>query len=92
MRQFERDVLKLVKVPLEQREFDALVSFAFNCGSGNLAKSTLLKKINAGDKDGAASEFLKWDRAGGKVLRGLTRRRNAERALFSGGDWEAWAT
>lgn len=92
MRQFEGDVSSLVKVPLAQHEFDALVSFAFNLGAGNLKSSTLLRKLNAGDLAGAAAEFLKWDKAGGKVLRGLTRRRNAEAAMFRGGDWEAWAS
>lgn len=78
----EAAVARLVKVPLTDNEHAALVSFAFNLGQGNLAKSTLLRKLNAGDKAGAANEFLRWNRAGGKVLRGLTRRREAERALF----------
>lgn len=65
-----------------QDEFDALVDFAFNLGIGALAGSTLLKKLNAGDIEGAADEFLKWDHAGGKVLAGLTKRRQGERALF----------
>lgn len=82
MRQFESDVKKLVKVPLNQNQFDALVSFAYNCGSGNLKKSTLLKKVNAEDFEGAAQEFKKWNKAGGKVLNGLTRRREAESKLF----------
>lgn len=79
-------VNRLVTVPLLQREFDALISFNFN--TGGLGKSTLLKKLNAGDKAGAANEFLRWNKAGGKVLRGLTRRRNAERAMFLGEDWK----
>lgn len=80
--QFERDVASLVKVPLNQNQFDALVSFAYNCGSSNFASSTLLKKLNAGDYDAAADEFPRWDKAAGKVMNGLTRRRNAERTLF----------
>lgn len=79
---FEACVSKQVTVPLSQNQFDALVSFAFNLGCGNLASSTLLKKLNAKDYAGAASEFAKWNRAGGKVLAGLTRRREAEKALF----------
>ena len=79
---FERYVADAVKVPLSQNEFDALVSFTFNLGPGNLRSSTLLRKLNAGDKAGAADEFLKWTKAGGKTLPGLVKRREAERALF----------
>lgn len=79
---YESDVLKLVKVKLTQNQFDALVSFAYNVGSRALSTSTLLKKLNAGDIKGAADEFLRWNKSGGKVLNGLTRRREAERALF----------
>lgn len=77
---FEKRVSGLVKVPLNDNEFSALVSFDFN--TGGLDKSTLLKKLNAGDKSGAALEFLKWDKAGGSTLPGLTRRRRSERNLF----------
>ena len=79
---FEGYVSSAVKVPLNQNEFDALVSFTFNIGPGNLRSSTLLKKLNAGDRAGAADEFLKWTKAGGKTLPGLVKRREAERALF----------
>ncbi|HEC5316036.1 TPA: lysozyme [Citrobacter freundii] len=79
---YENDVLKLVRVKLTKGQFDALVSFAYNVGSRALSTSTLLKKLNAGDIKGAADEFLRWNKAGGKVLNGLTRRREAERALF----------
>lgn len=79
---FEQDVNKLVKVKINQNQFDALVSFAFNCGSRALSTSTLLKKLNAGDYAGAASEFERWNKAGGRELAGLTRRRKAERYLF----------
>lgn len=81
---YENDVLKLVRVKLTKGQFDALVSFAYNVGSRALSTSTLLKKLNAGDIKGAADEFLRWNKAGGKVLNGLTRRREAERALFLG--------
>ena len=67
-----------------QGQFDALVSFAYNLGIGNLKKSTLLQKHLAGDYSGAANEFKRWNRAGGKVLAGLTRRREAEAKLYRG--------
>jgi len=79
---FEDKVSVLVKVDLTQGQFDALVSFAYNVGTGALAKSTLLRKLNSGDYSGAADEFLRWNKAGGRVLAGLTRRRTAERKLF----------
>lgn len=79
---YESDVSRLVKVNLTQGQFDALVSFTYNLGARSLSTSTLLRKINAGDYTGAADEFLRWNKAGGKVLNGLTRRREAERALF----------
>ncbi len=68
-----------------QCHLDALVSFSYNCGLGSLQSSTLRMKYNRGDYSGAAEEFLKWNKAGGKVLRGLERRREAERALFLSG-------
>lgn len=78
----EAGVTRLVKVKLSQQQFDALVSFTFNLGAGNLQSSTLLKKLNAGDYSGAADELLRWNKAGGKEVAGLTRRRTAERKLF----------
>lgn len=79
---YESDVSRLVKVGLTQGQFDALVAFTYNLGARSLSTSTLLRKLNAGDYAGAADEFLRWNKAGGKVLNGLTRRREAERALF----------
>lgn len=79
---YESDVSRLVKVGLTQGQFDALVSFTYNLGGRSLSTSTLLRRLNAGDYAGAADEFLRWNKAGGKVLNGLTRRREAERALF----------
>lgn len=79
---FENAVNRLVKAKLTQNQFDALVSFTYNLGETNLSKSTLLKKLNAGDYQGAADQFLVWNKAGGKVMKGLVRRREAERALF----------
>lgn len=78
----EKDVSKLVKVTLTQNQFDALVSFAYNVGIGAFGDSTLLKLLNAGDIDNASKQFERWNKAGGKVSNGLTRRRNAEKALF----------
>jgi GH24 family phage-related lysozyme (muramidase) len=66
----------------DQGQFDALVSFAFNCGLGALQRSTIRAAFNRGEVETAAEGFLKYTRAGGKVLPGLARRRNAERALF----------
>jgi lysozyme len=82
MQSFAERVENLITVPLNNDQFDALVSFDFNTGSLN--KSTLRKKLNAGDYEGAAEEFPRWNKAGGKVLRGLTRRRKSEQNLFNG--------
>lgn len=78
----EGAVDQLVTYPLSQLQFDALVSFVFNCGSGNFKKSTLLKQINRGEILPAAEQFLKWVKAGGKTLPGLVKRREAEREIF----------
>ena len=74
----------LVKVTLTQAEFDALVDFVFNVGQGNFSASTLLKRLNEGDFEGAANQFDAWDHAGGKVVAGILRRRNEEAAEFRG--------
>jgi lysozyme len=79
---FEAVVNRLVKVPLNQNEFDALVSFAYNCGEGALARSSILKRLNTGDRKGAAAAFGAWNKGGGRVLPGLVRRRKEEAALF----------
>ena len=79
---FERGVNRLVNVDLTQGQFDALVCFAFNLGLGALQQSTLLKLLNAGDYEGAAKQFARWDKAAGKVMAGLTKRRQAESELF----------
>jgi len=78
----ELAVNRFVTVPLTQQQFDALVSFTFNLGSGNLRTSTLLKKLNTGDYLGAAMEFMNWVNAGGRKVSGLIVRREAEKALF----------
>jgi GH24 family phage-related lysozyme (muramidase) len=79
---FERCVDRVVSVPLNRNEFDALVSWAFNVGCGAVARSTLVRKLNAGDRAGAADEFLRWNKAKGQVLRGLTIRRAEERGMY----------
>lgn len=79
---FEQGVARLCPVTLTQGQFDALVSFSFNVGLGNLQRSTIRMKVNRGDFEGAAEGFLDWTKAGGKVLKGLVNRRNDERALF----------
>jgi hypothetical protein len=86
MVQYEAGVEKLVKVELTQGQFDALVDFAYNAGVGALAKSTLLKKVNAEKFDEVPAEFMKWTRGGGKELPGLVRRRRAEVKLWRGLD------
>lgn len=78
----ERCIERNVRVPLTQPEFDSLVSWIFNLGCGNFRGSTMLKKLNDSDYDGAAAEIPKWNRAAGKVMAGLTKRRAAERELF----------
>ena len=82
MIEFEKTVSDSVKVPLSQNQFDALVSLTYNIGSTAFKNSTLLKKLNAKDYTGAADQFLVWNKGGGKVLKGLVRRRDAERSLY----------
>ncbi|MBM2884524.1 muraminidase [Chromobacterium amazonense] len=82
LRRFEQGVSNLVKVAINQNQFDALISFSYNLGLGNLQSSTLLRLLNQGDYRGASGQFPLWDKAGGKVLPGLQKRRQAEQALF----------
>jgi lysozyme len=79
---FERGVSSFCPVALTQGQFDALVSFSFNVGLGTLQRSTLRQKVLRGDMEAAADEFLKYNKAGGKVLKGLDTRRKDERAMF----------
>ena len=76
---------KYVKKAINQNQFDALVSWTFNLGVGNLRRSTMLKKLNQYDYKRVPCEMMRWVRAGGKVLPGLKRRSKAEATLFSGG-------
>ena len=82
LKRFELGVLRLCPGPLTQGQMDGLVSFAFNVGLGALQRSGLRAKHNRGDFEGAADEFLKWTKAGGKVFPGLVKRRTAERNLY----------
>jgi GH24 family phage-related lysozyme (muramidase) len=82
MAEYEGYVNNLVTVELNQNQFDAMVSWVYNLGGGNLGASTLLKVLNAGDFAGVPAQMLRWNKAGGKVLEGLTRRRQAEADLF----------
>ncbi len=77
-----RGVIRYIRVPLNDGEYGALVSFAFNLGVGALQRSTLRQKLNRGEYHAAAEEFPRWSYAGGRWLRGLYRRRLAEQALF----------
>lgn len=79
---FSKGVADLLKVEVSSNEFSALVSLAYNIGLGAFKKSTVLRRLNAGDKGGAADAFLMWNKSNGKTLRGLVRRREAERKLF----------
>jgi lysozyme len=80
---FEQGVRRYCPVPLTQFEFDSLVSFSFNLGLGVLQRSTLRQKILRKDRQAAAKEILKYNKAGGQVLKGLTRRREAEYRMFT---------
>ena len=82
LKRFEKTVNDLVKVPLTQNQFDALVSLTYNIGTGAFEKSTLLKKLNTGDYQGAADQFTVWNKGGGKVLQGLVNRRAKEKEVF----------
>lgn len=79
---FEASVAKFVRVPVSQNQFDALVSLAFNIGENAFRKSTLVKRLNAGDVQGAAEQFAAWNKVNRKAVVGLTRRRAAEAKLF----------
>ena len=80
--EYESYINDLVTVSLNQNQFDAMVSWVYNLGGGNLKASTLLKVLNSGDYNGVPEQIMRWNKAGGKVLEGLTRRRQAEADLF----------
>ena len=89
MIEYEGYINDLVEVPLEQNQFDALVSWVYNLGSGNLQSSTMLRVLNEGKYDEVPAQIRRWNKAGGKVFDGLVRRREAEATMFMGGDWFA---
>ncbi len=88
LEEFEFYVNDIVEQELNQNQFDALVAWTFNLGPTNLRSSTLLKRLNEGDFDDAPHQIRRWNKAGGQVLDGLIRRREAEALLFQGKPWE----
>ena len=87
IKEYQDYIKDLVKVPLDQSQFDALCSWVYNLGPSNLKSSTLLKKLNAGEYKDVPEQIKRWNKAGGKVLEGLVRRRNAESLLFERKEW-----
>ena len=87
LEEFEEYINDNVTVALSQNQFDALVSWVYNLGPANLKASTMLKVLNSGDYEGVPAQIQRWNKAGGKVLEGLIRRRKAEALLFIGRDW-----
>ena len=87
MGEYEGYINNKVTVPLDQNQFDAMVCWVYNLGSGNLASSTLLSVLNNGEYDKVPEQILRWNKAAGKVLNGLVRRRDAEAKLFVGERW-----
>jgi lysozyme len=88
MEEYEGYVNNSVTAPINQDQFDALVSWVYNLGGGNLNASTMLKVLNAGQYEEVPAQMMRWNKAGGKVLEGLTRRRQAEANLFMGKEWK----
>lgn len=82
LKKFESAVNSAVTVPINQNQFDALVSLSYNIGTGAFKKSTLLKKLNEEDYKGASAQFAVWNKGGGRVMQGLVNRRAVERKLF----------
>ena len=82
LKKFESTVNSAVTVPINQNQFDALVSLSYNIGTGAFKKSTLLKKLNEEDYKGASAQFAVWNKGGGRVMQGLMNRRAVERKLF----------
>ena len=87
MDEYEGYINNMVKVELQQHEFDALVALVYNLGPTNLGESTMLKVLNGGQFDRVPDEMNRWTRAGGKILEGLVRRRQAESLMFQNLDW-----
>jgi len=89
LEEFEGYVTALCQRSLTQCQFDALVSWVFNLGPGNFKSSTLLRRLNAGDLGAVPDEIRRWNKAGGRVLDGLVKRREAEALMFQGLDWRS---
>ena len=87
LHEYESYINDFVTAPLSQNQFDALVSWVYNLGPANLKSSTMLKVLNAGEYDEVPAQMKRWNKAGGKVLEGLIRRREAEACLFVGKEW-----
>ena len=85
--EYEGYINDMVKVPLDQSQFDALVAWVYNLGPTNLSKSSLLRELNNENYQAVPNEIKRWNKAGGKVLGGLVRRREAEALLFVGQEW-----
>tara|TARA_R110002020_G_scaffold253923_6_gene467555 strand:+ start:1447 stop:1896 length:450 start_codon:yes stop_codon:yes gene_type:complete len=85
--EYEGYINDMVKVPLDQSQFDALVAWVYNLGPTNLSKSSLLRELNNENYQAVPNEIKRWNKAGGKVLGGLVRRRDAEALLFVGQEW-----
>tara|TARA_Y100001937_G_scaffold68231_1_gene93258 strand:- start:2 stop:433 length:432 start_codon:yes stop_codon:yes gene_type:complete len=87
LHEYENYINNYVTVALSQNQFDALVSWVYNLGPANLKASTLLKVLNQGEYEDVPTQIKRWNKAGGKVLEGLIRRREAEACLFQGKEW-----
>ena len=87
LHEYESYINDFVTAPLSQNQFDALVSWVYNLGPANLKSSTMLKVLNAGEYDEVPAQMKRWNKAGGKRLEGLIRRREAESLLFLGKEW-----
>ena len=87
LHEYESYINDFVTAPLSQNQFDAMVSWVYNLGSANLKASTMLKVLTAGDYEDVPAQIKRWNKAGGKVLEGLIRRREAESLLFLGKEW-----
>ena len=87
LKEYENYINELVVVDLSQNQFDALVSWVYNLGPANLSASTMLKVLNSGEYEDVPAQMKRWNKAGGKVLEGLIRRREAEACLFKGKEW-----
>ena len=85
--EYEGYVNEAVKVELTQPQFDSLVSWTYNLGPSNLNRSSMLRVLNASDYDNVPEQIMRWNKAGGRVLAGLVRRREAEAEMFKGNDW-----